>query len=337
MTIRELMRPTRERDRTWLLEALQAAVELEFFTLPPYLIALWSIKDQGHSAAATIREVVYEEMQHMALACNMLVAIGGTPRINRPPAIPEYPRPLPGGVKPHLTVGLSGLSKEAVRVFMQIEEPENILIFAEAFEALGETFPRIGAFYAAVQDTFHQIQPALELSVDRQITGPLAPLVVASLDDVDRAITRIRVQGEGTNISPADESPTDLAHFYRFQELEKERQLEFDPETRSYLWKGPLPFPEVYPVAQVPAGGYRYDEVAPEVASQLRQFDQAYTQLLDELQAAWDDGGQAALWRAVEWMFSLQGPARALMAIPIPGTEPVLVYGPNFHYLAADH
>src|SRR4051812_23194509 len=119
MAIRELMRLSTTRDLAWLREALQAAVELEFFTLPPYLTALWSIQDQQHPAAATIRAVVYEEMQHMALACNLLAGIGGTPRINRSPAVPEYPRPLPGGVKPRLTVGLSGLTKDLVSVFMQ--------------------------------------------------------------------------------------------------------------------------------------------------------------------------------------------------------------------------
>jgi hypothetical protein len=74
MSIVELMRPDRTRDLTWLQEALQAAVELEFFTLPPYLTAMWSIKDEQHPAAATIRAVVEEEMTHMALAANLLSA-----------------------------------------------------------------------------------------------------------------------------------------------------------------------------------------------------------------------------------------------------------------------
>jgi hypothetical protein len=328
MTIRELMAPKKPRDLPWLMEALQAAVELEFFTLPPYLMALWSIENQKHYAAATIREVVYEEMQHMALACNMLTAVGGTPRINRPPAIPEYPRPMPGGVKPDLLVGLSALTRDVVGVFMKIEEPEVVL----GFEALDETFPRIGAFYDRVREVFHQVNP--RLSVDRQITGPLAPLVVATLKDVDSAIHIIKVQGEGSNLSPADESPEDLSHFYRFQELDKGQKLKYRPDTKDYHWADKFAFPAVYPVAPVPAGGYRYDEVAPEVAALLRLFDRAYTNLLDRLQSAWDGGGQAAFWQAVELMFSLEAPARALMKITIPGTE--LAYGPNFRYVS-DH
>jgi hypothetical protein len=71
--------------------------------------------------------------------------------------------------------------------------------------------------------------------------------------------------------------------------------------------------------------------VAPEVAALLHAFDDAYTHMLDELQSAWETGGQPALWRALEWMFSLRDHARALMEVPIPGTEQR--YGPCFRYL----
>jgi hypothetical protein len=329
MNIRALLESASTPGLPWLKDALQAAVELEFFTLPPYLTAMWSIKDENHVAADIIREVAYEEMQHMALACNMLAAIGGTPRINRPPSIPEYPRPMPGGVKPQLIIGLSGLTKAAVDVFMAIEEPE-VIVPLPALEMIQETFPRIGAFYEAIQRAFHEVNPAI--NVERQITGPLAPMVVANLKDVENAISLIRVQGEGTNVSPAVDSPTHLAHYYLFKELKKERKLVYDPAAKTYQ-PTPMPFPDTYPVAPVPAGGYRYDEVKPQAAALLRQFDHAYTKLLDELQSAWTGSGQAALLRAAEWMFSLVGPARALMDIPIPGTNPPVTYGPNFRYL----
>ena len=374
MGILELIETGVTRDEAWLREALQAAVELEFFTIPPYLIAMWSIKDEASDAARTIREVVYEEMQHMALACNMLVAIGGTPRINREPAIPVYPRPMPGGVRPDLIIGLSGLTPEVVRTFMQVERPENPLIFqqADGLEALGESFTTIGAFYEAIRTTFHSLT-GLKLSVDRQVSGPLAPLVIADLPSVDRAIDQIRVQGEGSDVTPlADDaakvgtpvaaitaavggvgsSPTrsravpDLAHYYRFQELDKGQKLIYQEKTGDFRWAGPLPFPEVYPVAPIPAGGYRDGDVPPAVAADLRAFDAAYTHMLDELQGAWESGGQGALWRAVEWMFSLRDRARALMETRIPGTAredpetgaPIagseLTYGPCFRYLA---
>ncbi|MBE9211043.1 hypothetical protein IQ244_32075 [Nostoc sp. LEGE 06077] len=82
----------------WLKSSLNAAIELELATLPPYLCAWWSIKDLGASAAGLIRSILMEEMLHMGLVANMLTTIGGTPRIST--VLPSYPSPLPGGVIP---------------------------------------------------------------------------------------------------------------------------------------------------------------------------------------------------------------------------------------------
>lgn len=56
-----------------LQEALQSAVMLEHSTIPPYLYALFSVDPKKNpSVSAIISSVVYEEMLHMALACNIL-------------------------------------------------------------------------------------------------------------------------------------------------------------------------------------------------------------------------------------------------------------------------
>jgi hypothetical protein len=60
-----------------LKQGLQAAIELELATLPPYLCGLWSIKSQDGPAFNLIESVALEEMLHMGLSCNMLVGIGG--------------------------------------------------------------------------------------------------------------------------------------------------------------------------------------------------------------------------------------------------------------------
>ena len=106
--------------------ALQQAIELEHATIPTYLFALFSIKDgRNREVAEIINSVVLEEMLHMALACNVLNAIGGDPQIGGADFIPRYPGKLPGGLRPDLTVSLRKASIEQVRdVFMAIEEPE---------------------------------------------------------------------------------------------------------------------------------------------------------------------------------------------------------------------
>jgi rubrerythrin len=106
-----------------LQRALQHAVMLEHATIPTYLYALYSLKPGTN---AEIREligsVVIEEMSHMALACNILNAIGGSPVIDDPRFVPRYPGPLPGGVESQLIVPLKPFSLDLVqKVFMEIE------------------------------------------------------------------------------------------------------------------------------------------------------------------------------------------------------------------------
>ena len=45
--------------------------------------------------AAIIRSVVIEEMLHMALACNLLNAVGGQPEIDRAGFVPLSGSPCP--------------------------------------------------------------------------------------------------------------------------------------------------------------------------------------------------------------------------------------------------
>jgi rubrerythrin len=81
--------PIEEHGVEWLRESLQAAIELEFATVPVYLCGMWSIKDQGNPVRGTIRSVVIDEMFHMGLACNMLTTIRGTPEVHTQRVIPK--------------------------------------------------------------------------------------------------------------------------------------------------------------------------------------------------------------------------------------------------------
>ncbi len=65
-----------------LRRILQEAIELEHFTIPPYLCALYSIQaGTNDQAAKIIHSVVMEEMLHMVMAANILNAIGGKPKM----------------------------------------------------------------------------------------------------------------------------------------------------------------------------------------------------------------------------------------------------------------
>jgi Ferritin-like len=318
----DLMRvSSQDQDVDWLTASLQAAVELELSTIPPYLCALWSIKDGTAPVAAMIREIVLEEMSHLGTACNMLTAIGGTPALNTHDAVPIYPGPLPGGVHPGLVVSLSGLTKDVVKsVFMEIELPESgPLAFAE-----GMAFPTIGAFYDSILQAFKQIPPGT-VTGERQLNpafGDATDLIeVKSVADAETAIAQIKQQGEGTAQSPVGDplAPGDnLAHYYQFAEIWHGNRLVASNGTFEFTGD-PVPFPDVYPMATVPPEGYPTESAT---------FDVQYKSLLDSLQAAWTTGSSGDLFNAINVMGSMGEAAVSLMKTPIPGGQGN--FGPDF-------
>jgi hypothetical protein len=308
--------PAQEHDIGWLKESLQAAVELEFATIPVYLCGMWSIEEQSGPAYERINRIVIEEMLHMGLACNMLTTLGGTPQINTQDVVPKYPGQLPGGVRPQLTVALTGLSKQVMAdMYLQIEYPENGPV---AF-ALGETFPTIGAFYDAILDAFKKL-PASDFTGARQLTSSgLGLFTIKALADAEKAVNEIKQQGEGTSQSPfAVDFGGELAHYYRFAEIYHGRALVKTADGKFKYEGDPVPFPEVFPVAQVPPGGY----------PESHDFDQQFTALLNKLQSAWAKGSQSDLSGAVGIMFGLGDLARTLMQKPLPGGGGN--FGPDF-------
>ncbi len=317
-TIQELMKCALDQRNTmeWLQTALQSAITLEFATLPPYLTALWSIKNEKHPVAVSIREVVQEEMQHMGFACNMLTAIGGRPQLAG--RVPTYPaKGLPGGVMPDLVVEIDGLNQASLTTFMTIEQPEvDVVTGQHAPPSTSDHFATIGDFYDAIAAAFESLQPPL--SLDRQVIGPRTGWAIDNLGSVKHAISTIKEQGEGSTGSPLDFDPNDLSHYYRFAEVRQGHKIVESPVEKDKWIFGEeaVPFPEVWLAGKLPKGGYDRDHVTGAVEHLLDAFDKTYTQMVDQLHATWANGDQAALWRAIEAMFNMQEHALALMAIP---------------------
>jgi hypothetical protein len=320
--------PDGERDINWLKNSLEAAIELELSTLPPYLCGMWSIIDRNHQARRLIRTIVLQEMLHMALACNMLTAIGGTPAITEGFRSIIYPGPLPGGVRPGLTVYLSGLSKQYLRnVFLPIEYPENGPVHFDS--ALADTYQTIGNFYDAVLETFQRVKPQLTAAKQLVNNDPVVGLfLINTLDDVRRAITEIKQQGEGTDKSPLvpGSMTGELAHYYKFAEILFEHKFVEVDGKWDYIGDE-IPFPSTYPVATIPRGGYFN---APEpVATHLRNFNQMFATMLGKLQSAWSNGQQQDLSDGIDMMPDLSAAVIPIMQIKLPGGN-AEAYGPDF-------
>ena len=333
----ELIVQARPSDRLRLLKrTLQQAVELEFGTIPIYLSALWSIKDNLDPIAVSIRNVVQEEMLHLALVSNMLASIGGIPKIYDTSAKGlRYPTKLPGGVHSELTLRLSGLTDDALDDFLEIELPNEPIIISP-FESKyhhdhdDSHSATIGALYDAINTEFQNLKP--KMTPDKQISGPLSWFVVDTLDKVKSAIHWIKEQGEGSiDNTPESTGLEKLSHFYRFWEVRKRQKIGLDKTTGKYVFSTSLVFPDVWPMAVVPEGGYKKEDVSVEVWALTNNFDITYSKMISTLQSAWSTGGQAALWKAIEIMFDLEKYAIPLMKIPKPDGNGN--YGPSFRLI----
>ena len=312
-----------------LRDRIQLALELEHFTIPPYLCAVWSVKAGGHGHLEEIfRGVVIQEMLHMGLCCNLLVAIGAVPQINTPNSIPEYPD-YPPGVDLSEPVSLRPLSKALVQQFLEVEHPQHPPIPIPTLAA-GPTFPTIGDLYDSILEGLRNLNPTFTLNgqLDSSFSTGDELLKIGSLAEAEQAIRLIKEQGEGTTTTPAGgPGLDDLAHYYRLQQIVDEVQYvrQADGTFRKDPSR-PLPFPppqDIFAMAPVPPGGY------PAVPA-AENFDRLYTAVLDDLQAAWAGGDQAALDSAIVKMFRLKSPARLLMNTP---RDPIFGpgnYGPTF-------
>ena len=310
--------PETDHDVDWLKDSLEIAVQLEFTTIPPYLTAFWSIVNKSDPVARAIRNIFKDEMLHFGIACNLLAGIGGSPVINSADVVPKYPTSLPGGVAESLIIPLQRLSLDAADLFMKIERPE--------FEPLAlEVAPAtIGEFYTRIQSAFETVQPAF--TQERQVEGDLGLTKINSSAEARSAIDKVKLQGEGSKIAP--DGTSELAHYYRFGEIFHQRRIQKD-QAGKWHFDGPaFPLPEVFPMAEIPKGGYKESEVSPETWQLLEGFDRGYTDMLGLLQKTWENADPGSLDAAIEAMRDLRTPAVALMGIPrSSGTGN---YGPCF-------
>ena len=241
-----------------LREHLQAAIELEHSTIPPYLCAMYTIRPGANLIAAEIiRTVLVEEMLHMVLAANVLNAVGGAPVIDDPRFVPAYPARLPVGKTGPLEVNLYKFSPEAVETFLAIERPAKppaprrmALVAGRAPVPVppgqlpdmirrGEIYRSIGDFYEAIEQGLRALEARAKAQgatifdgeADRQISSEYyynsggAAFPVGDLATALRALEQIVDQGEGyeKQIFDGDDvnfgQQRELAHYYRFNQI----------------------------------------------------------------------------------------------------------------------
>jgi Ferritin-like len=321
-----------------LRAALQQAIMLEHSTIPTYLYALYSLRPgKNDQIERLIASVVVEEMSHMALACNVLNAIGGSPVIADPSFVPRYPGPLPGGVESQLIVPLERFSLRLVHdIFMEIEEPEDPIRFPALTAAPNRT---IGDFYRAINQQIAAFGDAIFTGDPaHQLTSAFSSIDVVAVTDVEsarNAVEAIIEQGEGTSLSPLAPDK-ELAHYYRFSEIYHGKALKPNPEApadappeRQYTYRGtPIPF-DATGVLPVVANPERTDySKGSRARYACDAFNYTYTSLLKTLQTTFN-GRPDTFSSTIGLMESLKAQALDLTTIELGSGANA---GPSFQY-----
>ncbi|TDD36202.1 hypothetical protein E1287_11850 [Actinomadura sp. KC06] len=211
-----------------LANHLHVAAQVELSTIPLYLYAAYSIRTRGHSQWAAPRGVLrsligisIEEMLHLALVRNLMVAIGYGDQITfyDEDFIPKYPSLMMHRYNPddpdgaEILLSLDKLSTEQVSTFRRIEMPDKVKPDAVTFAAHPEDveqYKSLGAFYRSIQDGFTRLDREGKIrwkleDARKQYKrafwnefGNGKPIRVHNLDTALDALKIIIEQGEGT-------------------------------------------------------------------------------------------------------------------------------------------
>ncbi|WP_219499284.1 ferritin-like domain-containing protein [Nonomuraea ceibae] len=320
-----------------LREHLQWAIELEHATLPPYLTALYSLDpERNPEAAQVVGSVFVEEMLHLALAANLLNAVGGRPLLDTPEMLTPYPRRLPHG-DPSFEVSLVAFGAEALEMFLRLERPA-----PPGAPPEGDRYATIGQFYAAIEQGLRYLcdrlgeeavfsgDPARQISGAhfRHTGGSL--FAVEDLESALGALKEIVEQGEGAAGGSIWDGEHDVfhperdevAHYYRFQELKLGRRYRRGDTSES----GPTGEKISVDLAGVRPMSRNPRPAAPGSATRTAQeeFNRTYRDLLQLLEQAFN-GSPKQLADATSTMFTLKRQAQALMEMPGGA-------GPTFEY-----
>ncbi|MFI0353354.1 ferritin-like protein [Actinomadura sp. 9N407] len=236
-----------------LADHLYVAAQVELSTIPLYLYSVYSMRVGGHSqwsaprgVLRTITGIAIEEMLHLALVRNLMVAIGYGDYITfyNPDFLPFYPslmmfRHNPKDTDGHdLMLSLEPLSTSQVSTFRRVEMPDHVDPSGQKPEehpdAPGQ-YTSLGAFYREIELGFEKLDRDIKWAlsdVRKQYKrgfwnefGNGKPIRVYDLATAKEALNIIIDQGEGTvrdhkriQISPGVD---DYTHYEKFLRIER--------------------------------------------------------------------------------------------------------------------
>ncbi|GAU65719.1 hypothetical protein SSP35_02_00860 [Streptomyces sp. NBRC 110611] len=232
-----------------LADHLGDAARIELSTIPPYLYAAYSIKTSGYSqwaqgaaAQRTLIGIAIEEMLHMALVRNVMVATrcetvktkngqGRKPfRFYDPDSIPTYPGDMSHRTPP-LKLHMQRISTPAVEGFMEVELPETVQQQRKILPSADDyTYHTLGELYDAIGKGITDLTKAKEITWGltecrwqqqylrafwNQWGGPPKPIPVVDQGSALDALYIIVSQGEG---APDEQEDSHYEKFTRIRD-----------------------------------------------------------------------------------------------------------------------
>jgi hypothetical protein len=350
----------RIENRAQLIYLLTEAAELEHEILCCYLFASFSMKRETSEGITeeqlelvrrwrvVIGEIVVQEMLHLATACNLLTAVGGTPQFRRP-NLPTSPRAYP----PAFQLRLVPFGIDSLDLFIRLEQPESLTrvedyrAAAVPLDRLSDIFSSergyesVGELYRGIEDGFTYL--AQKVGEDQLFVGPPAAQTgqelfalpgLISVHDLESALAAINViveQGEGASVE------VENSHYQRFVRIREQygQALVADPD-----------FNPARPVLSSPYAALPTDLAQPDAVNILDEplsvdvcnlFDGCYelmVQILGRLFAHAEEP-HADLVRladvSVGLMIEVLVPlGEALTTLPAGASHPGLRAGPSF-------
>lgn len=312
---------------------LQSAIEVELSTIPPYLYAMYSIEDTTSESYRLIRSVVVEEMLHLSLAANVLIAVGGTPRFYNNHLFPSYPRPLPHR-KPDLTLTLEQCTPDVVdRVFTTIERPRTVKGLPE-----NANYETVGQFYQAIEYAIEQLSDRYPLfqtcRVESQLKDPsfYRPVeydseesgglhTVDDLATAKQAIDTVIHQGEGLHDEQyADHGHKEMTHYYKFKRIAD----------------GDIPLGETKPVVENPT----VNDLSESLRSVAELFNASYCYMFLLLEDVYSPVDEKTKARIVGDLYSIMmgvlRPLARYLTNQAISQDPVRHAGPTFEFYEFD-
>ena len=231
--------------REELINGLQEAIQIEHGLMLQYLFAAVSCKRHVREGVteeeaevirqweAGILSVARDEMAHLATACNLVTAIGGSPDFNRPNFPQEAHRWFPFGFQ------LERLGTESLNRFVRAESPKPTLLALSARDIAPDPieFDYVGELYGLISNGFRTLVPddPITKQPDSQTEATLfigrpdaqdasdwsANLTIPSITNrraAEAAITFIVEQGEGNSAGQTG------SHFDTFSTIAREHE-----------------------------------------------------------------------------------------------------------------